>query len=180
MVLGPDGAKDRNESYQIRKYINGDGGDQPDLLNQNAEVIEKYQRACHSLCVEVMRNLAEILEIPEEDGGRSYFDDKHRYEAKCGSVLRYVRYPNYPMEEDDAESRRMAQHTDCWCLWNFGDYLSERLCLPLTTVSLDPQSRFNYYSGKCHGSLLYRRRRWSASAFSQDQGMGMGQGGNRA
>ncbi|KAI9016139.1 hypothetical protein DFJ74DRAFT_679595 [Hyaloraphidium curvatum] len=108
MLLGPDGRKDINESYQIRKFVNGDGGDQPAFLEENKESIERFQRKCHSTCLSLLRSLAAVLGIPED-----HFDPLHRYEAKCGSVLRYVRYPAPPPEsEDDPEGRRMAQHTD--------------------------------------------------------------------
>jgi len=62
------------------------------------EDLDAFQRSAHALCRRIFRAFALGFEIPETEGGATYFESKHPYEAPSGNTLRILHYP--PLSEE--------------------------------------------------------------------------------
>ncbi|CAO3683396.1 unnamed protein product [Umbelopsis vinacea] len=54
---------------------------------------------------------ATAMEIEDEHGGVHYFEDRHKYNEPCGSVLRFLKYPKGG-NPDNTETVRAGSHSD--------------------------------------------------------------------
>ncbi|CAO3683392.1 unnamed protein product [Umbelopsis vinacea] len=78
--------------------------------------------------------------IKEEDGGIHYFEERHKYDIPCGSILRLLKYPKVGAA-DSAEIVRAGSHSD---------YGSITLLFQHGIPGLEVQaSRTNWISAPC-------------------------------
>ncbi|KAI9310180.1 hypothetical protein BX666DRAFT_2011004 [Dichotomocladium elegans] len=103
---------DYKESFHIAKF-NGDVPSQalPPMFDQNKQQVNEFIRACHRIACQIMECLAIALEIPESEGGRTWFSSRHEYSLPSNDVLRVLHYPplDHAGETDDI---RIGRHSD--------------------------------------------------------------------
>ncbi|KAI8140417.1 hypothetical protein BJV82DRAFT_622480 [Fennellomyces sp. T-0311] len=103
---------DYKESFHIGKF-KGDEPSQalPPVFDAKREKVNKFVRGCHKIVTQIMECLAIALEIPESEGGRTWFSDRHAYDMPSNDVLRVLHYPplDHPNEVDDI---RIGRHSD--------------------------------------------------------------------
>ncbi|KAG2186306.1 hypothetical protein INT43_002744 [Umbelopsis isabellina] len=94
-MLDPSTQKmgENKECFNFGKLINGKPVQPlPAPLDANEAFLAKFSD-CHNLCGRILQAFAVALEIKEKDGGVHYFEDRHKYDVACGSVLRFLKYP---------------------------------------------------------------------------------------
>ncbi|CAG8496745.1 13870_t:CDS:2 [Acaulospora colombiana] len=73
---------------------------------------EVFENACHTLCMKVLQLFAIALEIPDSEGGKSWFENRHRYETPSGDILRILHYPAMKNDEIGKDEIRAGSHSD--------------------------------------------------------------------
>ncbi|OJD33684.1 2og-fe oxygenase family oxidoreductase [Diplodia corticola] len=82
------GLRDNWECYHIFKFIPEHERAHPAVVREHLAQIERFHRHVHEqVAYRVLRLLALTLEMAED-----FFVDRHRYEARCSSFLRYMKY----------------------------------------------------------------------------------------
>ncbi|KAI9495133.1 hypothetical protein BDB00DRAFT_816058 [Zychaea mexicana] len=103
---------DFKESFHIAKF-KGDDPSQPlpPVFDAQKEKVNKFVRGCHTIVTQIMECLAIALEIPESEGGRTWFSSRHAYDMPSNDVLRVLHYPalDHPNKVDDI---RIGRHSD--------------------------------------------------------------------
>ncbi|KAH8556574.1 hypothetical protein BGW37DRAFT_473238 [Umbelopsis sp. PMI_123] len=113
-ILDPGVQKygDNKECFNLAKFVNGEPKQVlPSLLAQNQDFIVKFTVHCHNLCGRILQAFAIAMQIDEKDGGIHYFEDRHKYTERCGSVLRFLKYPKGDIS-DPSDIVRAGSHSD--------------------------------------------------------------------
>ncbi|KAF9091764.1 hypothetical protein BGX23_004863 [Mortierella sp. AD031] len=71
--------------------------------------VGEFFKGLHGLARDVMQCFAIALQVPESAGGRHFFDDSHVWEAKSGTTLRFL---HYPQQAGDPNTPLAGSHTD--------------------------------------------------------------------
>ncbi|POG80094.1 hypothetical protein GLOIN_2v1521472 [Rhizophagus irregularis DAOM 181602=DAOM 197198] len=75
------------------------------------EFIDKFEKTCHQLCMKILQAFSISLEILQDEGGKNWFEQRHKYENDSGDTLRILHYP--PMKHNiDEKDIRAGSHTD--------------------------------------------------------------------
>ncbi|CAG8531282.1 14891_t:CDS:10 [Funneliformis caledonium] len=83
----------------------------PPYFEGKSEFINKFEKKCHQLCMKILQAFAIALEIPPEEGGKNWFEQRHKYENDSGDTLRILHYP--PIKHNiDEKDIRAGSHTD--------------------------------------------------------------------
>ncbi|CAG8465242.1 9241_t:CDS:2, partial [Dentiscutata heterogama] len=113
-TLDPDNQTsggDFKETFNFGKILDGKPTQElPLLFEKNLIVLESFIKSCHRLCVKVLQAFAIALEISETEGGKYWFEKRHRYEEKSGDILRILHYP--AMNKVNSEDIRAGSHSD--------------------------------------------------------------------
>ncbi|EAT82350.1 hypothetical protein HBI56_090430 [Parastagonospora nodorum] len=78
----------------------------PAPLSSHTELITRFQKSCHALCVSILSLLGTALEVSEED----YFASRHDEESKSGTIFRMLYYPK--TSSASPTSIRAGAHSD--------------------------------------------------------------------
>ncbi|KAG2186304.1 hypothetical protein INT43_002742 [Umbelopsis isabellina] len=107
---------------------------------------DELPQDCHKVCNRILQAFAIALEIKKEEGGKHYFEERHKYDVPCGSILRLLKYPKGGNSEQD-EVIRAGSHSD---------YGSITLLFQHGIPGLEVQaSRTNWISAPCiPGAIL--------------------------
>ncbi|CAG8449384.1 205_t:CDS:2 [Scutellospora calospora] len=111
-TLDPDNQKvgDFKESFNFGKIHNGKAVQElPLIFEENLIELESFIKSCHGLCMKILQAFAIALEINETEGGRYWFEKKHRYEETV-DILRILHYP--PIYQVGSEDIRAGSHSD--------------------------------------------------------------------
>ncbi|CAG8491603.1 13889_t:CDS:2 [Gigaspora margarita] len=112
-TLDPDNhtSGDFKESFNFGMIHDGKPPQKlPSLFEKNLITLESFMKSCHRLCMKILQAFAIALEISETEGGKHWFEKKHRYEAKSGTTLRILHYP--AMNQVNPEDIRAGSHSD--------------------------------------------------------------------
>ncbi|KAJ3322314.1 hypothetical protein HDV06_003208 [Boothiomyces sp. JEL0866] len=96
------GKTEIKEALNIRK-------DRIDSMDN--ELIDKFIKECHRVCVELLVAYAACLNIESSAGGNLYFANRHRYAQSSGDVLRSLYYPACE-GQDISHTIRADGHSD--------------------------------------------------------------------
>ncbi|KUI67524.1 hypothetical protein VM1G_02583 [Cytospora mali] len=108
-ILG-NGIKDNVQVYNIPKFDGFHERQQPPVLKDNIEEIERFARRCHDeVVVKLLKLFAILLELPDED----QLVRDHQYDVKGEDHLRYMHYAARS-PEDNAKVGELYSpgHTD--------------------------------------------------------------------
>ncbi|KAF9114995.1 hypothetical protein BGX27_009214 [Mortierella sp. AM989] len=114
-LIGPDNIgyspMKSETAYNVRKFSLKDDSTgyfvQSDKANQ--EKVATFFQNLHGLARNVLQCFAIALQVPEEAGGRHFFDESHEWEADSGTTLRFL---HYPKQAGDPHSPLAGSHTD--------------------------------------------------------------------
>ncbi|CAG8436908.1 11714_t:CDS:2 [Diversispora eburnea] len=83
------------EKLDTKKQYNGDFKDQelPQLFKDSIIILESFSK--------ILQSFAIALKIPQNSGGKYWFENRHRYEAESGDTLRILHYPIIINNEND-------------------------------------------------------------------------------
>ncbi|CDH50488.1 oxidoreductase [Lichtheimia corymbifera JMRC:FSU:9682] len=113
--LDPDRQRqgDHKEAFNFGAFRNGDyAWPLPEIFKQNKDQLEGFSRRCHASAMNIMEAMAIALEIPEKDGGKSWFTRAHVYDSpNSAGTLRFLKYP-HGAESTYKEPVRAGAHTD--------------------------------------------------------------------
>ncbi|KAI8369626.1 uncharacterized protein BYT42DRAFT_585134 [Radiomyces spectabilis] len=85
---------DHKEAFNFKNFINGKAfAPLPPLFEKDQAFIEHFSRTCHNTAVRVLEFFAMALSIPESEGGKRWFADRHGYDKETGEALRFLKYP---------------------------------------------------------------------------------------
>jgi len=104
-----DGIKDNIQVYNLPKFDGFHPREQPKVLQDNIQEIEKFSRECHAkVVIPLIRILETVLEIPE---GQLVKD--HSYDEKGEDHLRYMHYGARSIEDNEKVGNMYTPgHTD--------------------------------------------------------------------
>ncbi|KAK3847635.1 MAG: hypothetical protein J3R72DRAFT_430478 [Linnemannia gamsii] len=71
--------------------------------------IGNFFKDLQNLARNVLQCFAIALQVPEAAGGRHYFDGSHEWDAKSGTILRFL---HYPKQTGDPHTPLAGSHTD--------------------------------------------------------------------
>ncbi|KAF9208631.1 hypothetical protein BGZ49_008199 [Haplosporangium sp. Z 27] len=102
---------DLKEAFNIRKFSLEDDSTSYFVRGEKSEQekVATFFQNLHRLAKDVMQCFAIALEVPEEAGGRNFFDKSHVWEAHSGTTLRFL---HYPKQSGDPHSPLAGSHTD--------------------------------------------------------------------
>ncbi|KAF2762883.1 Clavaminate synthase-like protein [Pseudovirgaria hyperparasitica] len=104
---------DFKEAFNLGEFVNGKA-DQPlpPPLAREESRIGQFADQCHELCNQILRLFARALDIPRDEGGETWFSQRHdRSKGPSGSVLRLLYYPAYGGDAT-SEDIRAGAHSD--------------------------------------------------------------------
>ncbi|KAF1966385.1 Clavaminate synthase-like protein [Bimuria novae-zelandiae CBS 107.79] len=86
----------------------------PSPLSSSATEICDFLGSCHDLCTRILTLLGAALRIPEEEGGESWFADRHdESKGPSGTIFRMLYYPATTAQRGEGEQRiRAGAHSD--------------------------------------------------------------------
>ncbi|CAG8499196.1 837_t:CDS:2 [Diversispora eburnea] len=88
---------DAKESFNICKLNEQDEPSVvspfPPLFKEKKKLISEISKGSYKLCLKLLELFAIALEIPESEGGKNWFFDKHKYELDSFDCLRVLHYP---------------------------------------------------------------------------------------
>jgi isopenicillin N synthase-like dioxygenase len=104
------GLRDNVEFYNVFKFIPQYERKHPDVIKQNYAEIERFHRHIHeSVVYKLLRLIAIILELPDED----FLVNAHLYQDNSECFLRYMRYLARSTEENENfQNLYLRGHTD--------------------------------------------------------------------
>ncbi|KAI9019255.1 hypothetical protein CLU79DRAFT_670496, partial [Phycomyces nitens] len=103
---------DHKEGFNFRNFANGKTfAPLPAFFEKREEAVKAFSYACQKTSERVLEAFAIALEIPEDQGGRNWFKDRHHYDRKSGQVLRFLKYPR-GAEATYKEPVRAGAHSD--------------------------------------------------------------------
>ncbi|KAK8232018.1 oxidoreductase [Phyllosticta capitalensis] len=103
---------DFKEAFNVGEYTNGKASQPlPAPFRSHEAQLGRFFDQCHALCNSILQLLAAALEIPSDEGGESWFAERHdRNKGPSGSILRLLYYPALPpIETTDI---RAGAHSD--------------------------------------------------------------------
>ncbi|KAJ3336857.1 hypothetical protein HDU93_002056 [Gonapodya sp. JEL0774] len=109
-VVDDKGSPDGNEFFNTPKNDTW-LMPQPEPILAARDFIDRFLKQCHGVCSKLLEVYAEVLEVPEEMGGKDFFKRTHRFEGKSGDQMRMVRVDG-GRGEDSEQQLKMASHTD--------------------------------------------------------------------
>ncbi|RHZ82581.1 hypothetical protein Glove_108g19 [Diversispora epigaea] len=65
----------------------------PPLFREKKKLISEISKGSYKLSIKLLELLAIALEIPESEGGKNWFINKHKYESDSFDCLRVLHYP---------------------------------------------------------------------------------------
>ncbi|CAG8497849.1 7879_t:CDS:2 [Paraglomus occultum] len=102
---------DFKEAFNFGKFVGGNCSQElPATLAQHKDFLAKFSRICHNLCLKILEAFAIALEIPETEGGKGWFTERHLYELESGDILRVLHYP--AVKSIDHDDMRAGSHSD--------------------------------------------------------------------
>ncbi|KAG0347322.1 hypothetical protein BG004_007979 [Podila humilis] len=104
-------AGDLKEAYNCRKYSLADESTKYFTRGDKEEQLKVgvFFKELHALAEKVMQCFAIALKVPEQDGGRHFFDKSHIWEESAGTTLRFL---HYPQQAGDPSTPLAGSHTD--------------------------------------------------------------------
>lgn len=112
-IFGAQKGGDVKEAFNIGKLDAGaetTHQELPEALAKNKDTLNKFERECHRVCMDVLRALAKAYEVPDPE----WFGDRHIYEKTSGDILRLLWYPETSgsNDPDSLPSKRCSEHSD--------------------------------------------------------------------
>lgn len=103
------GRRDNWECYHVFKFNPEYQRPHPQIVLDHYDEIERFHRHVHqNVAYRVLRLISLVLELPED-----YMVNRHKYEDKCSSFLRYMKYhPRSPEVNEEYKSIYTRGHTD--------------------------------------------------------------------
>ncbi|CAO3631671.1 unnamed protein product [Cunninghamella blakesleeana] len=106
---------DLKESFHIGRLINDEPIQElPKYFQDELDTIRKFQKLCNSIACDIMDCFSIALEIPEKDGGRSFFSEKYLSDTVPQDCIRLLHYP--ASESSDCIEKndiiRIGRHSD--------------------------------------------------------------------
>ncbi|KAI8363939.1 hypothetical protein BD560DRAFT_403957 [Blakeslea trispora] len=84
---------DHKEGFNFRNFIEGKPFEPlPEPFQLHVDFLSEFSKSCHTTALAILEAFAIALEIPEDKGGRLFFEPKHTYEGS-GEILRFLKYP---------------------------------------------------------------------------------------
>ena len=103
---------DPKEAFNFSQFINGRPLHRlPDFFETHIDQVRHFEAKCHALAVQLLRLLAIGLKIDRSVGGENWFADRHKWQEKSGSVLRFLYYHSQKSASPE-EQIRAGAHTD--------------------------------------------------------------------
>ncbi|KAF2681585.1 Clavaminate synthase-like protein [Lentithecium fluviatile CBS 122367] len=91
----------------------------PPTLASSSDLLSRFQTACRTLCLAILSLLGTALQIPDSEGGSTYFTTRHDpYLDPSGTIFRMLYYPRTVSTsrnengEGDETSIRAGAHSD--------------------------------------------------------------------
>ncbi|KAI8343767.1 hypothetical protein EDC96DRAFT_578425 [Choanephora cucurbitarum] len=111
--LDPEHQKqgDHKEGFNFRNFIDGKPfAPLPEPFQRQVDFLARFSKNCHNTAHSILEAFAIALEVPEDKGGRLFFQSSHSYEHSA-EILRFLKYP-HGGQADYKDPIRAGAHSD--------------------------------------------------------------------